>query len=344
MLDARHCPRREFEYLIDGTPYLHLASCKGGCFCVFTHNSSENFMPLHSTTIDGLTFNLFKLYDVWLPDESMIKAVLADRHTDDAKRGFCETSNYYCSIFEGQISNELPPDTPENKLTIDRIKLDRQFMGTKLSMSVTVGYSFQKLIISQYVTSWYQAVIGNFSGGNPQSIRKGNTPIDVDKETGEMETIDLSIKYLNFKQAVDYISGFYDTISSLYGEGNVEVINLSDKQDDIIKRIASLEEKVRKQYPKEFIFFCKYCQSYHTYDSFKVRKTCGSKDCIREYSKKTSSTHRSNPATIATIRLTCFYCRQKRKVFVRSSDPAHRFCESCSFKHEELDAIEFWSK
>ena len=233
-------------------------------------------------TVNNLKFEVFEVFGVYIPSIEMIQDILNERFTDGAKRQFCDISNHYCSIFKGQISNELPPDTPENKLTIDRIKLDREFMGTKLSMSVTVGYSFQKLIISQYVTSWYQAVIGNFSGANPQSIRKGNIPIDVDKETGEMETIDLSIKYLNFKQAVDHICGFYNSISSLYGKGNLEIINLSNKQDDIIKKIASLEEKVRRQYPKEFIFFCKYCQSYHTFNSFKARETCGSKDCERK--------------------------------------------------------------
>ena len=193
-------------------------------------------------TVDNLQFEVFEVFGVYIPSIEMIQDILNERFTDGAKRQFCDISNHYCSIFKGQISNELPPDTPENKLTIDRIKLDKQFMGTKLSMSAIVGYSFQKLIIS----------------------------------------IDLSIKYLNFKRAVDYISGFYDSISSLYGKGNLEIINLSNKQDDIIKKIASLEEKVRRQYPKEFIFFCKYCQSYHTFNSFKARETCGSKDCERK--------------------------------------------------------------
>lgn len=230
-------------------------------------------------TVNKLTFDLYELYGVYLPDDSMIRDVLADRLTDEAKRQFCETSNHYCSIFKGQISNELPPDIPENKLTTERIELNREFIRTKQSMSAIAGYDYVQLDFSQCVINWYQAVAGNFSGGNPQSIRKGNIPYDVNPINGEMVRDSPLFKYLNFKQAVDYICGFYDSISSLYGEGNLEVINLSNKQDELFKRMASLEEKIRRQSTKEFIFFCKYCQSYHTYNSFKVRETCGSKDC-----------------------------------------------------------------
>ncbi len=293
------------------------------------------------STVEGLRFTRFRVFGEHIPSVRMIEGILNDRHTNEAKHQFCQISNECCEAFEIETLNELPPDIPENKLKRQRIEIDRNFLGVNHAMSEITGHDFYTLVRHQYVRSWYSAVAGNFSGGNPQAVRKGKRPLDVNSK-GEIEQNELSIAYPDFREAEDYSRCFYVAVASLYKAKNVDIIILSNRQDDIFKERATLEEKIRKHGKKIAIFFCKYCQKYHEFDTFKARSHCD--DCDKEYSKETSKTHRSNPSTIIPPRLTCFYCLNKRNVFVRSSNPTQRFCESCSFEHKEIDAIEFWSK
>lgn len=232
--------------------------------------------------IGGLIFKLFDVFGEYLPTDSMIENILKDRATDEAKQQFCKVSNKYCLLFEIDCWNEMPPDIPGNELTRQRLELDRNFMGHEQAMSAITGHSFERLVKYQYVMNWYQAVAGNFSGGNPQSIRRNKIPLDVSRKTGEMQRDESFLIYPEFREADDYYREFYDSIASFCKTGNVEMINLSNSQGVIFKDRASLEEKMRTDGIKIVNFFCKYCQKYHVFDSCKVRDTCGSSECKRD--------------------------------------------------------------
>jgi hypothetical protein len=232
-------------------------------------------------TVQGLSFKRFKVCGEYIPSVRMIKGILNDRHTDEAKQQLSDISNEYCQLFEIECRNELPPDIPENKLKRQRIEIDRNFLGNNQAMSAITGHSFDKLVRYQYVMSWYQAVAGNSSGGNPQAVRKGKRPLDVNSK-GEMERGELSLTYPDFREADDYFRGFYVSVASFYKAGNVKMINLSNRQDDIFKERAYLEEKIRKDGKKMATFFCKYCQKYHEFSTFKIRVHCGANECEKK--------------------------------------------------------------
>ena len=222
--------------------------------------------------------------------------------------------------------NELPPDIPENKLERERIEIDRNFMGHKQAMSAITEHSFEKLVRYQYVMGWYQAVAGNSSGGNPQAMRKGKKPIDVNSKTGEMEREKLSLKYSEFREADDYIREFYDSISSFYKAENTAIIIFLNSQHIIFKERAKLEERIRKQYTKWATFFCKYCQKYHIFDSFKVRENCGSKECKRgaDAERKIPKDRKGWEKDLSVRPKKCSECESTRSYLNRD-----RLCEVC---------------
>ena len=275
--------------------------------------------------IDGLIFKLFDVFGEYLPTDEMIEDVLKDRLTDEAKQQFCAISNKYCLEFRIDFLSKVLPHTPVNEFEKERIEIDRLFMGCKQDMCAITGHSFEKIVRYLYVMKWYQAIDGNSSGGNPQSIRKGNIPLNVNRK-GEMERDKLSLKYLDFREADDYIREFYESVASSCKAGNVEMINLLKVQYVIFKERAGLEEKIRKNGLKITDFFCKYCQQYHKFYSFKVRDNCGSKECKRgaDAERKIPKDRKGWEKDLSIRPKKCSECESTRSYLNRD-----RLCEVC---------------
>jgi hypothetical protein len=172
------------------------------------------------STVKGLKFKRFKVCGEYIPSVRMIEGILSDRRTNETKQQFCNVSNEYCELFEIWTQNELPPDLPENKLDRQRIEIEQIFLGIVYSMCVITGHDFNQLVRHQYVMNWYQAGAGNFSGGNPQAVRKGKRPLDVDSK-GEMERDELSITYPDFREADDYFREFYISVASCRHDSSI---------------------------------------------------------------------------------------------------------------------------
>jgi hypothetical protein len=226
------------------------------------------------STVEGLKFTRFRVFGEHIPSVKSIESVIKDRPNKAAKVDFQTLSNHICGVYEQECKNEYPIDSPENKQAREQIDLLREEWGHTEAICQLIKYDFDQLMISRYIIFWYHFVAGNWSGGNPQAVIRGNKPTK-----GYMEPILRLRKYADVARAEDFMNGYAESVDSVRYGGNFEVFKLQLDIEKIHKDLAKIEETSRQEENKATSFYCEYCQSYHTFDDLKVRVTCGSPDC-----------------------------------------------------------------
>jgi hypothetical protein len=228
--------------------------------------------------VEGLVFKSFKVFGEYIPSVKSIEDVMRDRPNEAAKVEFQTLSNHICEIYEQECKNEYPPDLPENKQARENIDLLREHWGHTEEICRLIKYDFYQLMINRYILHWYHFVAGNWSGGNPQAVIRGNKP-----PKNYMEPILRLRKYPDFARAEGFMYGYDESVNSAISGGDCEVSKLQDDVEKIVKALAKIDETSRQDGNKAVNFYCEYCHSYHTFDDLKVRKTCGSPECEKKH-------------------------------------------------------------
>lgn len=261
--------------------------------------------------VQGLMFSQIDVLGEYLPSRTSIESVLAEVKDLRNKRKFLQHSNSVVMA----LNKSFNPHHYQPELTnLDRNNYQQWFSGivdpTLPELNKMFLWNMERickisnhdpdlLMQSTFIVNWYHSLVGNFSGGDMQKIRKVWTTLllvskgekSIDSLSDKQESIDYSEleKYPDFTAANKYLSSFCEFVGEAI-KSDIRILIFDNAILEIIRESAQIIEKHEKGL---VVFFCKKCKTHSTVKQGNIPllcRTCQNKK--REQKKASRRIHR----------------------------------------------------
>lgn len=234
-----------------------------------------------------------------IPTECSYQSILSKMPDEKSKLNFITFNNKWV-INHDQIYNPLDYiyscDDSDKEILALCLRLNQIY---KIQIEVARFLNFDLFMQSRALGSWHEAMRANFTGGDPQTIRKQTTKLikitkgklspasfdasPIDKASGILKYTESSLsEYLlaqEYSIATSYEYLVESTIAVLY-TSNKRIESLTIKRLETEKKLAQIAEK---ELPIDYLFCCPFCGSRKYVPQGKTPKSCGDPKCEDAY-------------------------------------------------------------
>jgi hypothetical protein len=256
--------------------------------------------------VQGFMFSQIDVLGEYLPSRTSIESVLSEIKDIRNKRKFLQCSNSVVMI----LNKSFNPQYCQPELTnLDRNnyqtwvrgivtptlpELNKMFLLNMEIMCEISGYDFALLIRSTFIVNWYHSIVGNFSGGDIQKVRKESKTLlliinrekNIDSLSEKQDNIDYSEleKYSDFAAANKYLYSFNKFIGeALEHDSGISIFN-----NEIFEIIHESAKIIEKRDKGVVVFFCKQCKTHSTVKQGNIPLLCKSCQNKKRDEKKAS--------------------------------------------------------